>query len=85
MTKELAARLKVAAWILGGILGAGALRAEQPDAAKPLDQIIVIGSKPIDAKMLEKAAPGRISGQIARWKKAVCPQTRDSRLLSINS
>jgi hypothetical protein len=85
MTKGLTARLELAAWILAGLLGADALRAAQPDAAKPLDQIIVIGSKPIDAKVLEKAAtpfirshaaPGRISGQVARWKKPVCPQTR---------
>src|ERR1700744_1993815 len=59
--------------------------AEESKQAKPLDQVIVIGSKPIDVNVLERAATpfirshgaqGRISGQIARWKRAICPQTR---------
>lgn len=65
--------------------GSSFLHAEEARTSKPLDQIIVIGSKPIEAKVLEKAAtpfvksrssPGRVSGQFARWKLGICPLTR---------
>jgi hypothetical protein len=67
------------------ILAAGILHAEEPRSSKPVEQIIVIGTKPVEAKVLEKAAtpfvrahslPGRVSGQIARWKRGICPLTR---------
>ena len=56
MTSEAAVPAKLLPVLLASLLLAVSARADEPRQFKPLDQIIVIGSKPIDAKVLEKAA-----------------------------
>ena len=85
MNNEVASRLKSLGLAIALLLSAGTLPAEEPRNPKTVDQLIVIGSRPIEAKVVEEAAtpfihshsvPGRVSGQIARWKTGICPLTR---------
>jgi hypothetical protein len=50
--------------------------AQQPSA--PLESITVIATRPSDAVIdhfiFSRAAPARVTGKLARWKKGVCPQ-----------
>jgi hypothetical protein len=74
----------IGAW-LSLLVGYHIAHADEPKKPAPLDQIVVIGSRPIESKVLEKAAtpfvrshslPLRITGQIARWKHGICPLIR---------
>jgi hypothetical protein len=51
--------------------------APQPPSA-PLESVTVIATRPseavIDHFILSRAAPARVTGKLARWKKGICPQ-----------
>jgi hypothetical protein len=50
----------------------------QPPSA-PLESVTVIATRPsesvINSFIFSRAAPTRITGKLARWKKGICPQT----------
>ncbi|HEX4026003.1 MAG TPA: hypothetical protein VHX18_00180 [Rhizomicrobium sp.] len=50
---------------------------QKPSA--PLESITVIATRPseavIDHFIFSRAAPARVTGKLARWKKGICPQT----------
>lgn len=50
-----------------------------PQPSAPLESVTVIATRPseavIDHFIFSRAAPARVSGKLARWKKGICPQT----------
>jgi hypothetical protein len=53
-------------------------RPDSPPSA-PLESVTVIATRPsesvIDSFIFSRAAPARVTGKLARWKKGICPQT----------
>jgi hypothetical protein len=51
----------------------------QPQAAAPLENVTVTATRPseavIDHFIFSRAAPVRVTGKLARWKKGICPQS----------
>jgi len=48
-------------------------------SSAPLESVIVSATRPseavIDSFIFSRAAPTRVTGKLARWKKGICPQT----------